>query len=60
MLKEKQMRKYKEVYEADLEMIKGIIERCDETAQYTRVYTNTRGAKKMDGGYYMVLQQDVD
>jgi phage anti-repressor protein len=58
MLKDRQMRKYKEVYEADLDMIKGIIEKCDETAQYTRVYTNTRGAKKMDGGYYMVLQKD--
>jgi hypothetical protein len=50
-----QLRKYKEVYEADLDMIKGLIEKCDETAAYKRVYTNTRGAKKMDGGYYMVL-----
>lgn len=58
MLKDKQMRKYKEVYEADLSMIKQIIGKCDETAQYTRVYANTRGVKNMDGGYYMVLQKD--
>lgn len=60
ILKDKQLRKYKEVYQADLDMIKGIIQKCDETAQYTRLYTNTRGANKMDGGYYIVLQKDGD
>lgn len=58
MLKERQMRKYKEVYEANIDFIKHIIQQCDETVKYTRLYTDTRAAKKVDGGYYLVLAED--
>lgn len=60
LMKSHQLRKYKEVYQADLDMIKEIIQGCDDTAKYVRVYTNTRAAKNMDGGYYMVLERDSD
>lgn len=58
MLKERQLRKYKEVYEAEIDFIKSIIQQCDDTVTYTRLYTDTRAAKKVDGGYYLVLAED--
>ncbi|NBX50662.1 hypothetical protein EBT25_12165 [bacterium] len=50
LMKKYQLRKYKEVYQANLEMIKNLIEKCDEAATYTRVYTNIKAAKTMNGG----------
>lgn len=58
MLKERQLRKYKEVYECDLDMIKAIIHKCDEASTYTRLHANARADREMKGGYYMVLEKD--
>lgn len=58
MLKERQLRKYKEVYECNLDMIKSIVQKCDDTASYTRVHTNVKADREMTGGYYMVLEKD--
>jgi phage anti-repressor protein/predicted GIY-YIG superfamily endonuclease len=58
MLKEYQLRKYKEVFECNLDMIKEVIQKCDDTAAYTRVYANAKADRRMTGGYYMVLSKD--
>jgi hypothetical protein len=58
MLKENQLRKYKEVYECNLDMIKQVIQKCDDTAMYTRVYSNAKADRQMAGGYYMLLDKD--
>lgn len=58
LLKEHQLRKYKEVYQANIDMIKEIINKCDDAVAYTRVYSNTKAAKAMTGGYYIVLHKD--
>lgn len=65
LMRAHQYRKYKEVYEADLEMIKNIIKGCDGIAHYQQVYTKrhraAKGAAGMTGGsgaYYIVLAQD--
>ncbi|KAG2487750.1 hypothetical protein HYH03_013595 [Edaphochlamys debaryana] len=58
MLREHQYRKYKEVYQADLDMIKRLINECDSVAQTKRVYTS-RKAPRMRGGYYVVLSADT-
>jgi predicted GIY-YIG superfamily endonuclease len=57
-LKERQMRKFKEVYQVDIDMIKTVILRCDEAMNYTRVYSNAKADKMMKGGYYVVLEKD--
>lgn len=57
MLREKQFRKYKEVYQADIDMIKSVIQKCDDVARYSRVYTSRRSSK-LTGGYYLVLGPD--
>lgn len=57
MLKEHQLRKYKEVYQVNIDIIKTIIGKCDDTAQYIRVWTNSK-ASTMTGGYYAVLDKD--
>ncbi|PNH04436.1 hypothetical protein TSOC_009412 [Tetrabaena socialis] len=60
MLREKQYRKYREVYQADIDIIKAIIQRCDDVARYSRVWTRRRPSK-MTGGYYLVLERaDAD
>lgn len=51
--KERHM-KYKEIYKANLEMIKMIIHKCDEIQQAKREYT-MRSASSMNGGYYVVF-----
>jgi len=58
MLKEHQLRKYKEVYQANIDMIKTIIQKCDDTVQYTKVYSNVRAERNMTGGYYIVIEKD--
>lgn len=49
LLKENQYRKYKEVYEADIDMIKGIIKDC---ADLKMKYKN-RKPTKLEGGYFI-------
>ena len=56
-LKERQYRKYKELYEADLDMIKELIESCAHMENVKQVYT-MRAASKLDGGYYIGLFKD--
>ena len=58
MLKEYQLRKYKEVYQANIDMIKTIIQKCDDTVTFTRLYSNVRPDKVLSGGYYIVLDKD--
>lgn len=48
--------KYKEIYRANLEMIKMIIQKCDEIQQAKREYT-MRSASSLTGGYYIVLMK---
>ena len=60
MLKDHQLRKYKEVYEANIDMIKTIIQKCDETVTYTRVYSNAKAEREMKGGYYFVLDKNTE
>jgi hypothetical protein len=57
MLKDRQLRKYKEVYQVNLDIIKEIINKCDDAAQYVRIYTSAKPSK-LTGGYYAVLQED--
>ena len=57
-LKQHQLRKYKEVYQANIEMIKTIIEKCNDAVNYARIYTNAKADKKMKGGYYIVLDKE--
>lgn len=59
LLKENQYRKYKEVYQADLDMIKHVIKKCDEMSNYTRLYSSKKPLE-MKGGYYIVLDAIED
>ena len=59
MLKENQYRKYKEVYQANIDMIKALIAKCDDLVKYKRLYANARVDNKMTGGYYIVLEKDA-
>jgi phage anti-repressor protein len=47
-------RKYKEIYKVDIQMIKEIIEKCNDIENIKIMYT-MRKASKMDGGYYVGL-----
>lgn len=53
-LKERQYRKYKEVYQIDLEMLKEVISSCDGVCLET-LFHRPR-ASKTTGGYYAVFQ----
>jgi phage anti-repressor protein len=57
MLKEKQYRKYKEVYQIDLALLKKVITACDDACLETTF--RKRGVSKMKGGYYAVIVRDV-
>jgi hypothetical protein len=57
LLKEHQYRKRKEVYQADVDMIKQLIKGCDAMTQYKQLYAS-RKKHQMTGGYYLVLQPD--
>lgn len=59
MLKEYQLRKYKEVYQANIDMIKTIIQKCDDTIAYTKVYSK-KASVKMDGGYYLIVSPEEE
>lgn len=55
-LKENQYRRCKEVYQADLEMIKDIIKRCDAVGDAKLEYKKT-GKSKMEGGWYIMIEK---
>lgn len=55
-LKEYQKRKYKEVYEADLKMIKDLIKGC---ANLGAKLTHKQSKTKQAGGYYIVIDKEV-
>ena len=59
MLQGERAQKYKEVYKADLDMIKELIKRCDDVSRYKRLYAK-KERSDMTGGYYIVLQKDSD
>jgi phage anti-repressor protein/predicted GIY-YIG superfamily endonuclease len=56
-MKERQYRKYKELYQADLQMIKEVIGKCCEIDNIKQMYV-MRKSSKMQGGYYIALQQE--
>jgi phage anti-repressor protein/predicted GIY-YIG superfamily endonuclease len=56
-LKEHQYRKYKEVYQADLDMIKKLIESCGEMGAKIMYKKRTT---TMKGGYYVVFDEASD
>lgn len=56
MVKPDRYKKYNEIYKAELSMIKQLIQKCDETAQYKKLYT-AKKAPVMKGGYYFVLEK---
>lgn len=59
MLKKKQYRKYKEVYQADPELIKYFIENCGAMAENgAKLEYKLRGNSKIEGGYYFVITQE--
>lgn len=53
MLKERQYRKYKEVYQVDLELLKEVLAMCDQASLQTLYYRPKRS--KQTGGFYAVL-----
>lgn len=57
MLKEKQYRKYKEVYQIDLASLKKVITACDDACLETTY--RKRGESQMKGGYYAVIVRDT-
>lgn len=57
MLKERQYRKRKEVYQVDLDMLKDVIKACDDAC--LAVTYRKRGKSNHTGGYYAVLLEDV-
>ncbi len=56
-LKQNQYRKYKELYEADIDMIKALIARCDGFQNIIETYRSKK-ASQMTGGYYLFLQKE--
>jgi phage anti-repressor protein len=54
MMKDHQLRKYKEVYQINLDIIKQLIAKCDKTAEYVRTYSKP---SKLTGGFYVVLDE---
>lgn len=53
LMKKNQYRKYKEVYKADIDMIKGVIHGCSELNLKMRY--RSRKAPTMKGGYYIAV-----
>ena len=56
-LKDRRYRKYSEVYQADLDMIKQIVAGCDSIGQLKLAY-RSKTASKMTGGYDCELRAD--
>ena len=60
MLKEKQYRKYKEVYQADPSIIKFFINNCGKMAENgAKLEYKLRGTSKIEGWYYFVISRDT-
>jgi len=60
MLKEKQYRKYKEVYQADPSIIKFFINNCGKMAENgAKLEYKLRGNSKIEGGYYFVISRNT-
>jgi len=63
MLREFQLRKYKELFQANINMIKLVIEGCDEIGKVVKnerfkKYYEKRGTSKLEGGYYIYLGKE--
>ena len=56
-LKEYQYRKYKEVYQTNISMIKNIINGCAEIGKKHQIYKNKRDSK-LDGGYFIITSNE--
>ena len=54
MLKKYQFRKYKEVYQANIDMIKNLIDGCDKLSLRSE-YTNRKQLKN-NGGFYVITE----
>jgi phage terminase Nu1 subunit (DNA packaging protein) len=57
MMKDHQLRKYKEVYQVNLDIIKQLIAKCDKTAEYVKTYSRQQPSK-LTGGFYAVIDED--
>ena len=58
MVKPDRYKKYKELYKADINMIKVLINKCNETAKYKKLYTSNKATpSKMQCGYYFLLEK---
>ena len=55
-MREHQYRKYREVYEADIDMIKGLIKRCDGATRWTQEFVRKKKTE-MQGGYFLVVDR---
>jgi predicted GIY-YIG superfamily endonuclease len=58
LIRDRRFRKYKEVYQADLDMIKGIIEGCDTMAQ-TKMHYRAPKPSRLTGGHYIAVIPDA-
>lgn len=54
-LKERKYRKYKELYEADVEMIRQVIETCGKMEGIKEKYAALKKPAQQHGGYYLAL-----
>jgi phage anti-repressor protein/predicted GIY-YIG superfamily endonuclease len=60
MLKEKQYRKYKEIYQTDAAIIKHFINSCGTMADDgVKLEYKLRGNSKIEGGYFFVISRDT-
>jgi phage anti-repressor protein len=58
MLKKHQLRKYKEIYQVNIDIIKKIISGCDNLSSITKEVFTLRKPTTMTGGYYVYLQAE--
>jgi len=60
MLKKYQLRKYKEIYQVNIDIIKKIISGCDNLSSITKEVFTLRKPTTMTGGYYVYLQAESE
>ena len=58
LLKPRQLRKYREVYEADVDLIKELVAGCGAMAGLVKVDHSSQRAPRQHGGYYCVVSKD--
>ena len=58
LLKEKQLKKYREIYQVDIDIIKTLIRKCDCLQNFKKHYIR-RKESAMTGGYYVVIDTNV-